>query len=434
MDSLQDDQILSDNENFTISPSISGPAIAFFLSLEMVISLAINSTLLGIIFLHPKPRSLIKAPSNIYLTSMLLVNLLATLTVMPMIIVATASGEWIFGSTLEAKVASCKFAGYMYWYVVFLLVVILTIVSVDRWMFIVKSTLYKKIMTTPVAIVTMVTAWLLAAIINTTPLYGFGEFAYSSSPGSCFPVWKDQRAYLAFFVLMFIILVSIISICSIWTFFFSRRFIRRMSLRNIDTSAQAASVYTFRWRKLIGIFGTLSIVYAICFTPSLLYLLIRIATPIPFQILPAVLIFFLLITILNPLVQIFFRRDIKNVLLDFLAKTPFYTKEEKDFEQRSRTRSNFELQHALSLTGMGKDAVNGGSVLDVTTDEGSDTKPSGKLNVKFEDSDTVPVQTNGSTTVGDDSGRCSNDSVSESVCSNNSPCKSNGPDILGSAV
>ena len=432
MDSLDDDQILSANENFTISSSISGPAIAFFLSLEMVVSLAINSTILGIIFLHPKPRSLVKAPSNIYLTSMLLVDLLATVTVMPMIIIASASGEWIFGGTLEEKVSSCKFAGYMYWYVVFLLVVTLTIISVDRWMFIVKSALYKKIMTTPVAIGVVITAWLVTAILNTTPLYGFGLFAYSASPGSCFPVWRDQRAYLAFFVLMFLILVSTICASSIWTFCFSRRFIRRMSLRNIDTSGEAANVYTFRWRRLIGIFGTLSIVYVVCFTPSLLYLLIRLATPIPLQILPAILIFFLLITILNPLIQIFFRRDIKNVLLDFLAKTPCYTKEEEiDFEQRSRARSNFELQPTLSLAAVGKDAAsNGGSVLDVTAAEGQRSEPnsSGKMIVKFEDSEPVPVATNGTTTsvVGDTT---KDNASSESV-----QWASNGVDILGSAA
>ncbi|XP_011405824.1 PREDICTED: trace amine-associated receptor 7a-like [Amphimedon queenslandica] len=432
MDSLDDDQVLSANENFTISPSISGPAIAFFLSLEMGISLAINSTILGIIFLHPKPRSLIKAPSNIYLTSMLLVNLLATLTVMPMIIIASASGEWIFGGTLEEKVSSCRFAGYMYWYVIFLLIVTLAIISVDRWMFIVKSTLYKKMMTTPVAIGVVITAWLLTAVLNTTPLYGFGMFAYSSSPGSCFPVWKDQKAYLAFFVLVFLILISIIAASSIWTFCFSRRFIRRMSLRNIDASGEAASVYTFRWRKLIGIFGTLSIVYVVCFTPSLLYLLIRLATPIPLQILPAILIFFLLITILNPLVQIFFRRDIKNVILDFLAKTPCYTKEEVDYEHRSRTRSNFELQHALSLTAMGKDVANGGSALDVSPDEGhsSDPKSSGKVVVKFEDSESVPVQANGATSVGGDA---TNDSASSESVSNG-VSKTNGGDILGSTA
>lgn len=356
----EEQQILLENENFTISPSISGPAIAVFVSIEMVAALLINSSLLAIIFLHPKPRSMIKAPSNIYLTSMLLVNLLASLTVMLFMVIATASGEWILGNSLQSKVGSCKFAGFMFWYVSLLLVIILTIISVDRWLFIVKSRIYKRIMTAPVAITVVIVSWLLAAALNTTPLYGFGAFAYSSSPGSCFPVWKDQRAYLGFFVVIYFVLLSIVMGTSIWTFCFSRKFIRRMSMHNIDASSGAAGVYTFRWRKLIGIFGTLSIVYAVCFTPALLYLMLRLITPIPSEILPAVFIFFFLFTVLSPLVQSFFRKDIKDVLIDFLAKTPLYTKEEDDDHYTgSRSRSHIELRASSSTTAVNTDNAAG---------------------------------------------------------------------------
>lgn len=335
------DRILEENDNFTLSSEIHGPVIAVFIALEMVAALVSNLFVLLVTLCHPTPRANWRWPSNIFLTNMLLVNLVVAIFVMPFIIIATASSEWVFGDTVEEKVGSCQFAAFMFWYIVILMNSTLAIISFDRFLFIVKANYYKRFMTTGVAVAIVIAMWLVTAFINSTPFFGFGAFAFSASPGSCFPVWENHRGYLAYFVVIIALLLTVIIVTSVWTFCFTRKFIK--NVRDLDStkSAEQDNIYAMRWRKLIGLFGTLSLVYAFSFMPPSLYLLLRLVVVLPDQLLPVVLVLFYLITILSPLVQSFFRKDIKDVISRILSKA-FCHKQTVD------NNTSTQSQHSLA--------------------------------------------------------------------------------------
>ena len=71
-----------------------------------------------------------------------------------------------------------------------------------------------------VALCHTISIWLLAALLNSTPFYGLGEFAYRSY-GTCGPVWKGNIGYVSFMLTMFGLIVAIIIITSVWTLFHS---------------------------------------------------------------------------------------------------------------------------------------------------------------------------------------------------------------------
>lgn len=328
--------ILMENDNFTLSSVINGPAVAVVVGLEMIAALLTNTFVILISLCHPLPRTNWRQPSYILLTNMLFVNLTAALFVLPFVVIASAAGEWVFGDTLEVKIATCQFAGYMYWYIVILLTVTLTTISTDRFLFIVKPTFYRRFITTGVALSLAIISWLVSALINSTPFFGLGKFAYSESPGSCFPVWEGQRAYLGYFVLIFAILLAIIIVTSVWTFCFTRLFLKRT--RSLDSEREChriSNIYNSRQRRLLGIFGTLAIVYVVSFTPPSIYLVTRLAFAVPLQVLPAVLIMFFSIIIFSPLVQYFFRKDIKDALIDILRSYHCLQQQQSRYQSKS---------------------------------------------------------------------------------------------------
>ena len=89
-----------DLNNFTLSEDINSPLLAAVIGIEMLAGLITNSFVLVVTFCFIKKW---KKLSIIILTNMLLNNLVITLLVMPFSIITAASGEWIFGSTVNQK-------------------------------------------------------------------------------------------------------------------------------------------------------------------------------------------------------------------------------------------------------------------------------------------------------------------------------------------
>ena len=115
-----------------------------------------------------------------------------------------------------------------------------------------------------VALCITISIWLLAALLNSTPFYGLGEFGYRSY-STCVPVWQGNRGgYVIFMLTVFGLIIIIIVITSVWTLCFTCNFLRHQS--KINTAG--SSVYVMKKKQLFGIFGTMLIVYAIGYTPG----------------------------------------------------------------------------------------------------------------------------------------------------------------------
>ena len=185
---LQVMDILEVNDNFTLNEDINGPVLSTFVALEMVTGFVANLFVIIVTFCHPKS---LKQPSTIFLTSLLLADLVVVAFVMSFNVIATASGGWIFGQSVEEKYGVCQFVGFMCWYAALLVLATLAIVSFDRCLSIVKPFVHKQYMKPHTAVIIIVITWIICAMLSTTPLYGFGIFRYSEIQGICFPEWTD---------------------------------------------------------------------------------------------------------------------------------------------------------------------------------------------------------------------------------------------------
>ena len=304
--------ILKDNRNFTLGKGVNGPLLAVFVGIDLFLTFVINLFVLIFTFCHP--RSL-KQPSIIFLTNFLLVNLMMATLVMPCIIVTGIFGEWIFGETPEEKNATCQFFGFVLVYALQLIIMTLTVISVDRFYFIVKPLFYKRVMNTSVAVVVVTSVWIISCLMHIPPFLGLGEYKFLESLGTCGFLWIGQRDYVLYLCSFNSVFIIIIVVTTLWTFCFSRKFIQTIRQQHCTTDPERNThehIYMQRMKKLFGIFGVLLTVVIVTIVPGVIVAVIQgfMSDALPLSVFAVVFVLFLLNCVINPIVQSYFRKEV----------------------------------------------------------------------------------------------------------------------------
>ena len=281
------------NSTFNRGHSI---AVAVVLSVEMILALIANGIVLLITITQ---RKFWKQSSTIFFTSLILAHLVMALLYMPLIVITLAAGGWIFGSTDEEKKGTSYFFVFITWYTVLVISVTVATISFDRFLFIVKPHLHKRFIRPWVALTLTIGIWILAV-----PLSIVRFFETSNSIG-----------FFIYLILLSVILLGIILVTSVWTFCFTFRFINNQSV------TAGESVYASRKKRLFGLFGSMLIIYIICFIPGFIYFILYLFIEVlPVEVNIVATVCFVFITVANPVIQAYFRPEIKSVLL---SRCPF---------------------------------------------------------------------------------------------------------------
>lgn len=302
------------DSNFTISQEINGPVLATLIGIEMMTGLIANSFVLALTACHSTTW---KQPSTIFLTNMLLTNLVMTVSVMPFIIITSASGEWILGETIEQKIIACQFVGFMFWVSITLVTVSLVVISFDRFFFVVKALQYRQYMKPSIATIIVIASWIFSIVIN-IPMIPLRYLIFSSSFATCTPSFHSI-GFTVYMVVFFILALLSFTITSIWTFCFTQKFLQNTQTRRNYSGLVQDNVYTSKSRMLMGIFGMLILVHLLCYLPGIVNIVIGIFIRSPLKYYTtSTCVIFLLEPTLNPLIQSYFRRDVRQTIGKFI--------------------------------------------------------------------------------------------------------------------
>jgi len=137
-------------DHWTLAEELNGPAISFFITLQLVLALPSNLFIILHSLCHWK--SSLKKSAVVLLFSLALSNLLMAVLYMPFAGVASGAGEWIIGRTDYTREVLCNIHGFVFEYSATLTGHVLVLISVDRFLFIVKAPDYHKIMTYKVTV------------------------------------------------------------------------------------------------------------------------------------------------------------------------------------------------------------------------------------------------------------------------------------------
>ena len=321
---------MDNNSNFTIGDDINGPLLATVIVIEICVSLIANLFVLIVTFCNIK---VLKQSSNIFLTNLILGNLFMTIFYLPSIAVTAAAGEWVFGTTLEQKNGFCDFFGCLYLSNVFFLVFTLTTISVDRFLFIVKPLLHKRVMNTKVTVGIAIGTWIASGVLS---LLGFAQgYLFNSYVVSCLPDWRAGDGGFDLFALFSLTTVSVIIVCviiivitTVWTFCFTKQFLHKLKQQATTTVVISAGredsthVYDRRVFKLVGMFGSLLALTVVLYTPGTILFSVgivagrdKIASVYTTGI---VVVFYFSGYIFHPLVQSYFRKEQQEFIIKLL--------------------------------------------------------------------------------------------------------------------
>ena len=296
--------------NYTFTGDFSPEAVAAVLSIEMILALIANGVVLVITIYQ---RKYWKHSSTIFFTSLILAHLAITLY-LPFTITALAAGEWIIGSTDEEKQGSCGFSGFIIFFSTYIMFMTLSLISVDRFLFIVKPHLHKRFMSPRVALVLVIIVWCFDTVFFSSGfINGSGiVYQYIDNLGLCYVYTTSPITSVFRFSFVFIILSTIV-VTSVWTFCFTRKFINNQSM------IVGESVYSSKKKRLFGIFGSMLLVYGIFFIPIIFLSSFLAIIDAPDKLLISSVILFFLAIILSPVVQSYFRPEINSVIVDIIC-------------------------------------------------------------------------------------------------------------------
>ncbi len=295
------------NYTFTVDNGLYGPAIAAIIGLEVITGISANALVLILTLCNLR---VLKQPSIIFLTNLAIGNLVTSIFSVSTYAVTMGFEEWVFGETVQQKIATCQFAGFIKTNTIISTSFAFALISFDRFLFIVKPMVYKNRMKPWIAIAACFGSCMISVMMGVIPLLGLGVYEFEPNTGSCL-IKGDSRIFLIIAFILVSVCVTIVSVTTLWTFCFTYKFVKRFVNQATEGSK---NVYNRRVKKLFGIFGALLTVTAASYVlPSVIFVL-RIV--VGSERIPAFLptlanVLYFLNTVFNPIIQLYFRNDLK---------------------------------------------------------------------------------------------------------------------------
>lgn len=307
-------------EGFT---TYSRPIILFYECLVFVVSFLWNLFVIIFIF-HQK--KMLKEPPNIFFVNLAIADFLATLLCMPFYIITEGAESWTFGDNDCVRTGFCKTVGFFLSTLLLVSVYFLAAVAFDRFIAIVYNWQYEKLMSVKRAWIAVAICWILALIVASPPLYGFGVFFFENRLGACLFRWSRNREYVLFFVIQLLIPIIVIIVCTLGTYCRVRKFLNKQHKRTIRHITRQATVrlelkHKKRQKKVLWVFTTLLIVLSLCWAPGILTAMVGFFIgyeDIPGPVFAVSFMFVLTNIMVNPIVQAFFRKSIRKIIKRFL--------------------------------------------------------------------------------------------------------------------
>ena len=273
---------------------------------------------------------LLKEPGNIFLFSLALYDILASVVMTLFTFIIEVRKEYIFGNDDVTRCRTCDLVGFFFVFVVSGSLHLLTALSVDRFILLSRPLRYKKIMNYWKAIIIVIFITLLSFFFSILPIaVGFGQYEFNRRFGICIARLSGtsrsgipNQAYFTFIIIEALIPIAILSVTNVFTFrivkkFLSRNFRRRSTYRKREEQSQDKKKHGKQQNQLVKVFGALFIANAI--TWSLIIIIILIVNFFPANLVPDQIFIFgwicyLTNPLFHPILESFFVKDLRLVV------------------------------------------------------------------------------------------------------------------------
>ena len=312
----------------------NGYVISSILILFMLVGLPWNLWVLGVILY----KSLYRQPIVMLMLNLTITNILLILMVMPFVIVSGFASEFIFGPTDSVRCRVCQI-GVVNILLPNVSVHTLSLMSIDRLLYLKRPLSYKKIVTPGRMLVAIAFIWLLCIAIAIPPLFGFGTILFSFTVASCVPIFVGESpiAPNIYYVLAgmgeVIFPLIILFVAYIWIVCIARKHLFRKLQRNLHLSREdldnndhygkkrLSSAYNRDQFRLVQIFGAIFLANVITWFPMItLSVVIAIQGEGHTLLYTIAYLSFLSETMIHPIIEARMIKDIWSVTLKFISR------------------------------------------------------------------------------------------------------------------
>ncbi|KAA8588014.1 hypothetical protein FQN60_001208 [Etheostoma spectabile] len=183
---------MNTSRNCTTVGNGEGLAALESVSIVTITLLACLGNLLIVATLYRRPYLL--TPSNKFVFSLTLSNLLLSMLVLPFVAVSSAKREWVFG------VVWCNFTALLYLLISSASMLTLGAIAIDRYYAVLYPMIYPMKITGNRAVVVLAYVWIHSLVGCLPPLFGWSSFEFDCFKWTCVASWHREPSYTAFWV------------------------------------------------------------------------------------------------------------------------------------------------------------------------------------------------------------------------------------------
>ncbi len=283
-------------------------------------------------------QRLYREPTYILLLNLAVADLLMCLLYMPFTVVSGFAGEFLFGSTDIVLCKMCQFTGFTCLALGILTIHILSLLSVDRFLFFKYPLKYHTMVTFKRSIVTCTGTWVLCVLLSLPPLFGFGNFYYENSFSACIVMFyggsntMKNEHYTIFVACELSLPLCVLIVTNIWMLHIIRVQMRKVSgiKMTLKDGVSLGSIVQEKLRshhsiqqqlQLFKVFGAILISNLLTWGPYFIHVLIgSVVGPSPGAV---NLIIFIIITsfaVVHPIIEASLIPEFKRYLTRLIRK------------------------------------------------------------------------------------------------------------------
>lgn len=222
---------MNTSRNCTAGANGAGVSVLESVSIGTIALLAFVGNLLIVATLYRRPYLL--TPSNKFVFSLTVSNLLLALLVLPFVAVSSAKREWVFG------VVWCNFTALLYLLISSASMLTLGAIAIDRYYAVLYPMIYPMKITGNRAVVVIAYVWLHSLVGCLPPLFGWSSFEFACFKWTCVASWHREPSYTAFWLLWCLALpLCVMLACYGVIFRVARMKARKVHCGTVVTAAQ----------------------------------------------------------------------------------------------------------------------------------------------------------------------------------------------------
>ena len=272
-------------------------------------------------------KKLYSQPVILPLLNLAITSLVLSVIVMPLNIVSGIAGEFIFGESDAVRCGVCRL-GIALIILPWVSIHTLSLMSIDRFLYIQKPMRYSAIMTPCRMLAILVALWVICIALGLPPMFGYSEVIFSFEVAMCAPfvVRENSRSsyiYLLFLIIEVTIPIVVLFVMYIWTVIIVKRSQRRVKEMKSALLVRSASQkrpkgrHSKRQLSMVNVVGAVFIANGVTWFPAIIVGFAAVAVGLekmyPF-LFAIVYLTFLAQTMVQPILEACLLRGIRDII------------------------------------------------------------------------------------------------------------------------